>query len=341
MHVSVIIPAYNAEETIKETIHSVLAQTYQNLELIVVNDGSTDNTLEMLQKIDDKRLKIHSIENRGLPAARNFGLSVAIGKYISFIDADDLWIADKLDKQLRALEREPDAGIAYSWTVLIDSEGRFVGASDRLYLKGSVFKEMLLGCFLYSGSNALFRKDCIKSVGLFDQDKRSAADWDFLIRCSAAWNFVVVPNYQVFYRVRKDSMSSRIDEVEKDLLMVTEEAFRNAPVEYQPLKNKSLSLAYQYITSLYLTRRPEGDWKEQARVKLEKSLRIWPPIFWTSIALYNLITLMFLHLPPYSLSSRMLTILQEFKRGLMISFIPELSELYAINRKSPYAKVTL
>jgi glycosyltransferase involved in cell wall biosynthesis len=88
--ISVIIPAYNAEKTILTTIESVLDQTYSNFELIVINDGSTDNTLNLINKIKDNRLKLHSFENAGLPSARNKGIKLARGEFISFIDADNL-----------------------------------------------------------------------------------------------------------------------------------------------------------------------------------------------------------------------------------------------------------
>ena len=114
--VSVVIPAYNPERTILETVESVLHQTFSDFELIVINDGSTDRTLDLLQTVQDSRLKIFSYSNGGLALARNRGISHAQGAYISFIDADDLWTIDKLELQLEALKQHPDMGVAYSWT---------------------------------------------------------------------------------------------------------------------------------------------------------------------------------------------------------------------------------
>lgn len=97
LKISVIIPAYNSGNTILETIASVLEQTESDFELIVINDGSTDNTLELLETVRDDRLKIYSYPNGGLPTARNRGIANSNGEFISFLDADDLWTKDKLE----------------------------------------------------------------------------------------------------------------------------------------------------------------------------------------------------------------------------------------------------
>lgn len=101
--ISVIVPAYNAENTILETIGSVQQQTFSDFELIVINDGSNDRTLELLNSLTDSRLKIFSYENAGVGVARNRGISHATGKFIAFLDADDLWTPDKLELQLATL----------------------------------------------------------------------------------------------------------------------------------------------------------------------------------------------------------------------------------------------
>jgi len=118
--ISVIIPAYNAEKTILETIQSLQKQTFTDFEIIVINDGSTDGTVELLNAIEDSRVKVFSYENGGLPVARNRGIDRATGEYITFVDADDLWTPDKLELQLTALRQHPEAGIAYSWTAFIN-----------------------------------------------------------------------------------------------------------------------------------------------------------------------------------------------------------------------------
>jgi glycosyltransferase involved in cell wall biosynthesis len=119
---SIIIPAYNVQRTIQETIRSVQNQTVDDFEIIVINDGSTDDTLAVLESIDDPRLKIFSYENGGLSTARNRGIQNATGEYISFVDADDLWTPDKLERQLLALKSNTNAKVAYSWTPYVFRE---------------------------------------------------------------------------------------------------------------------------------------------------------------------------------------------------------------------------
>src|SRR4028119_546862 len=114
--ISVIIPAYNAERTIKETIQSVLNQSFQDLELLIINDGSQDSTLDVVESIQDPRIRVFCYLNAGSSASRNRGIGLAKGEYISFIDADDLWTVDKLESQFKALQENPKAAVAYSWT---------------------------------------------------------------------------------------------------------------------------------------------------------------------------------------------------------------------------------
>ncbi|NES72852.1 MAG: glycosyltransferase family 2 protein, partial [Okeania sp. SIO2D1] len=110
--ISVIIPVYNGEKTIRDTINSVLKQSFADFELIIINDGSTDSTLEVINSFQDHRLKVFSYPNAGQGASRNRGIELAKGEYISFIDADDMWTSDKLEKQLQALQDNPQAGVA-------------------------------------------------------------------------------------------------------------------------------------------------------------------------------------------------------------------------------------
>ncbi len=125
MLISVRIPVFNGEKTIKETIDSILNQFFQNIELIIIDDGSKDKTLEIIKNISDSRIKVFSYPNAGLSASRNRGISLAKGELISFIDADDLWTPDKLQAQWQALQENPQAAVAYSWTDYIDESSKF------------------------------------------------------------------------------------------------------------------------------------------------------------------------------------------------------------------------
>jgi glycosyltransferase involved in cell wall biosynthesis len=277
--ISVVIPAYNAEHTILETIASVQQQTFADFELIVINDGSTDRTLELLQNVEDERLKIFSYENGGLSVARNRGITHATGEFIAFLDADDLWKPDKLELQLTALQQHSEAGIAYSWTNYVDEQGKLLDTGVHLFFEGDVQAELLVNNFIASGSNPLIRTQAIESVGEFDPTCAGCADWDYWLRLSAKWPFVVVPKHQILYRQSSISMSSKVKLMEEAGFRVVEKAFQAAPPELQALKNRSLAWIYQYSAQQYLQRSSNNiDGINQAGQKLWMAIRLYPKI---------------------------------------------------------------
>jgi glycosyltransferase involved in cell wall biosynthesis len=276
--ISVIVPAYNSQDTILETIASVQAQTFTDFELIVVNDGSSDRTLELLQTIRDPRVKVVSYENGGVSVARNRGISLATGEYLALIDADDLWTADKLELQLAALQQHPVAGVAYSWTCFIDRQAKFFRVDRPLHFTGNVYAELLKTNFLLSGSNPLIRKEALASVGNFDPTLTHAEEWDLYLRLAAKYDFVVVPKTQIFYRQTAGSASAKIEVMEKDALKVIDRAFQIAPPQLQPLKNQSLANLYRYLAHLYLTKISGVTAAEIARQKLQTAIRSYPRI---------------------------------------------------------------
>jgi GT2 family glycosyltransferase len=276
--ISVVVPAYNAESTILKTITSVQQQTFADFELIIINDGSTDGTLELLSTLEDSRLKIFSYENGGLSVARNRGISQATGEFIAFLDADDLWTPDKLELQLAALKQHPEAGVAYSWTHFMDEQGESFHADQPIFFEGNVYPQLLVNNFLASGSNPLIRKQAIDFAGEFDPSVSGAADWDYWLRLSAHWHFVVVPKPQIFYRQSSSSMSSRVEFMEECQINVIERAFKSAPKELQSLKSQSLSYIYQYSIKLCLARISGTEGAKQAVQKLIKAVRIYPKI---------------------------------------------------------------
>ncbi|MEH2035521.1 glycosyltransferase family 2 protein [Nostoc sp.] len=276
--ISVIIPTYNADRTILETIASVQQQTFSDFELIVINDGSTDRTLELLNSVADPRIKIFSYSNGGLPVARNRGISQANGEFISFLDADDLWTPDKLEAQLAALQKHPEAGVAYSWSYYMDEKGESIHSSNTVSFEGNVYANLLVGNFLESGSNPLISKQAIDSVGEFDSTLASCEDWEYWLRLAARWPFVVVPKQQILYRQTSGAMSSKIEVMEKYHLIVIERAFASAPLELRSLKYQSLANVYQFLAHLCLTRLPGASGAKLANQKLKTAIGLYPPI---------------------------------------------------------------
>ena len=255
--ISVIIPVSNGERTIKETIDSVLNQTFLDFELIVINDGSQDSTLKIVSSILDPRLKVFSYPNAGLAATRNRGVSHASGEYISFIDADDLWTPDKLEAQFKALQANPQAAVAYSWTDWIDESGQFLRPGGHISVKGDVFATLLVRDFVESGSNPLIRTEALAEVGGFDESLPAVEDWDMWLRLAAGYEFVCVPSPQILYRVSSSSMSSNVWKMEAGSLQVIERAFAVAPESLQHLKREVLGSRYKYLTFKAVEGTPE------------------------------------------------------------------------------------
>ncbi|MGL4503387.1 MAG: glycosyltransferase [Planktothrix sp.] len=245
--VSVVIPAYNAGKTIISTVDSVLKQTLYDFEIIVINDGSTDSTLKTLDTIKDDRLKVFSYPNAGVSVARNRGITHATGEYIAFLDADDIWVADKLEAQVKALLANPEAGLAYSWTDYIDEEGKFLYPGDRIQVNGNVYENLLVHNFVDSGSNVLIKRQALSEVGEFDSSINTAADWDMWLRLAERYDFVAVPKPQILYRISQTSMSANLDLQKEQCLKVLDKACAKLPDSLKYLKKKSLGSLYQYL----------------------------------------------------------------------------------------------
>ena len=249
MYISVIVPVFNGELTIQETINSILNQTFENIEVIISNDGSTDSTLEIVSNISDSRIKILSYPNAGVSASRNRGIYQAKGEYISFMDADDLWTPDKLELQWQALQDNPQAAVAYSWTDYIDESSKFLKSGRRIKVNGDAFSKLLVTNFLENGSNPLISKKALEKVGGFDELLPVAEDKDMWLRLAANYEFVCVEKPQILYRSSMNSLSSNLKNMEATSLKVIERAFSNPKAEkLQHLKKQSLSHLYQYLT---------------------------------------------------------------------------------------------
>ncbi|WP_395649033.1 glycosyltransferase [Planktothrix agardhii] len=271
--ISVIIPVFNGEKTIYYTIESVLNQTFTDFELIIINDGSTDQTLEIIGHFSDPRLAVFSYNNEGANKSRNRGINRSVGDYISFIDADDLWTVDKLEAQLKALQDHPKAAVSYSWTDAIDEAGNFLRPDSRAVFTGDVYPHLLLAYFLSNGSNPLIRKQAFYEVGLFDESLRSAQDWEMYLRLAAKYPFVAVPKPQILYRQSISSMSMNVVMKEVAAIAVIEKTFAQAPPSLQHLKKRSLGNLYKYLTVKVLEAPPTGNQGIEAFQLFRKTIK--------------------------------------------------------------------
>jgi glycosyltransferase involved in cell wall biosynthesis len=301
----------------------------------VIDDGSTDGTAERVRSVTDDRLSVYSYPNGGLAAARNRGLAHATGAFVSFLDADDLWTPDKLECQLAALERNPNAGLAYSWTLFVDHDGRFLFAKERLYFEGDVRLPLLRECFIASGSNVLLRRRCIDSVGPFHGDAplRSAEDWDYWLRAAVDWPFVVVPRYQILYRVSTGSMTSNVDGMESACLTVLDRALVDAPDELRRHRDEYRANVKHYVSFLHLTRSARGDRRAAAGRKLLEAIRLHPRIVARRKTFVLLCTWLLLWVVPRTRVPRVMTALLRLHGRMMTLLVPELRDGAIVARR--------
>lgn len=182
--VTTVIPAYNSEQYIAEAIDSVVAQRGVAAEIVVVDDGSTDETRSIVQSYGD-RVRLLSQENRGPAAARNYGTSVARGEWIAFLDSDDAWLPEKLARQLALVDRT--VGMVYTDRRNFGDIGRVRerGSQSFTLWEGDIFEPLLLSNFITT-SSALIRKDWFDRLGGFDEELMVCEDWDLWLRFAAA-----------------------------------------------------------------------------------------------------------------------------------------------------------
>lgn len=247
--VSVIMPAWNAAGTIVEAIESVLQQSFSDLELIVVDDGSTDDTADQVRSMHDPRLALLSIPHSGVGAARNRGVAAACGDYISFLDADDIWLPDKLEVQVELLEAQPAAGAVYGFVDKIDADGTARRPIFRQVAEGWILETLLVWNLIANGSNLLVRRHAFEQVGGFDESLEAAEDWDLSIRLARVCEFVCVPRTLVLYRQGANTLSTRVHTVERSYRRALERVYGDVPSDLQRLRPLSLAVFYQYLAT--------------------------------------------------------------------------------------------
>jgi len=229
--VTVVIPAYNAGATIDETLCSVRAQSWAKLDIIVVDDGSRDDTGDIARRHAtlDSRIRVHRQDNAGVAIARNTGARLARSELLSFVDADDLWTPDKTERQLAALRAAGSrTGLVYSWYSVIDGESRITaewpGPTHQGDVLGALFRENFIG----NGSSVLVRRAAFDAAGGFEPALHRAGAQgceDILFYCRVAehFDFAVAPGYLIGYRELANNMSSNLPRMLRSWLLVVDE----------------------------------------------------------------------------------------------------------------------
>lgn len=203
--VSIVIPAYNVESTVVETLDSVVAQTYSNIETIIVDDGSTDNTLKIVREFiaDKPSMHVYTKGNEGLAATRNYGFQFVKGKYLLFLDADDLIDPHFVELCIEIFETQPEVNIVTTQVQLFERE-------NRIYEYPAFSPETLLreNCFVIT---SMIKSEAFRDIGMFDAGMRFHEDWDMWIRMTDKYNNVVHINRPLFLYRKRNSQDSLCD----------------------------------------------------------------------------------------------------------------------------------
>jgi glycosyltransferase involved in cell wall biosynthesis len=233
----VIIPAFNAAEYIRETLHAVLAQTYRALEVIVVDDGSADATGSIVKEFVKKDARVHLVRqcNAGVGAARNTAIRMARGEYIASMDADDVWFRQKLEKQVACMELYgEETGLVYCWSIRVDNNGAFDGFQFLNAAEGRLRDAMVSRNRIDNASVPLFRASALASVGPYlTRDEQGGAqgceDWDLYIRIAETFCIRLVPKFLVAYRRTGSSMSVNVESMAASYAVIMQRARQRNP----------------------------------------------------------------------------------------------------------------
>jgi glycosyltransferase involved in cell wall biosynthesis/peptidoglycan/xylan/chitin deacetylase (PgdA/CDA1 family) len=204
--VSVVIATYNSGIYLQEAIDSILGQSFRDLELLVVDDGSTDDTRALVDAVSDDRLQYVWQPNAGQTAAKNNGVRRARGEFIGFCDGDDYWYPNKLELQLALFAQSAQTGVVYSPADTIDEFGNKRDEILPAEYRGDVTAELFMRNFVSFGT-ALVRRRCIEQLGAFDDSLAMGIDWDLWLRISARYHFDYVPVSTYAYRIWSGQMS--------------------------------------------------------------------------------------------------------------------------------------
>jgi len=255
--VSAVIPTYNRRALVHKAIDSVLAQTYRDFELIVVDDGSTDGTENDLKTRYGDLITYIRQENQGESAARNRGIAQARGEYIAFLDSDDLWSPDKLARQVPELDNNPGAAVVFCQAWQIDGNGKKLGqhplcrnaaATDFTLERLLMFNRIPAGA-----STCLLRRSALERVGGFADDIHYGDEWDLWLRLAAETEMLFVAEPLAFYRRHRDTQSHslnirRVDDALADRLRMLERCFKRYP-DRVSMTSYTRAVAHQHFVA--------------------------------------------------------------------------------------------
>jgi glycosyltransferase involved in cell wall biosynthesis len=250
--VSVVMPTYNRAHLIAAAIQSILNQTFQDFELVIVDDGSTDGTEAVVRRFNDPRLRYIYQERRGIGAARNRGIRHAEGRYIAFLDSDDVWLPHLLELEVPILDDRPEVGVVYAQARAMDRDGNLMtqirGTLQKYPDEG--LKSALYGDFVCIIAS-LVRRECFERAGLFDETLMAREDWDMWVRIAKYYRFAHVDQVLAHFRThdeqRTSAKSGHFAEVCRNTLAVLDKAYSHADLAAEALAIKPLAYRNAYM----------------------------------------------------------------------------------------------
>ncbi len=274
---SVVIPAYNMGRYLTDCLDSVLAQSETDFEVLVVDDGSTDDTVAVVARCSDARVRLIQRVNGGLAAARNTGVQSARGQLVAFLDADDRWCPTKLALHRRALAAHPEVSVSYDWSVFIDVEGRRTGLALTQAHVQLTYEKLMLKNYLGNGSTSVVRRSVLEACGGFDENLKRLVDHELWVRLAfTGHQFLLVPEVLTEYRTHPQSLSADTDRMLRGV-----EAFLNKIATFAPDSVRRLAPLVRACTHRWMARAAfvAGNYKA-ARRHVVLALRARPSVLW-------------------------------------------------------------
>lgn len=275
--VSVVMTTYNVAPYLGAAIESALAQTFREFELIVLDDGSTDGTLRIAERFSDARVRVMRSPHRGAAAQLRRGIEQARAPYLALLDGDDLWSPNKLERHVQFLNAQPRADLSFSWSRIIDEDGRDTGLTSRLWDGPISFSELLADNVIGNGSALVLRRDALIAAGGIDTSFAACYDLDAWLRIGALrpGNLWAIPDFLTFYRRRPGQITSDVPVVDRSFEQLMQKARWFAPravasVEARARSNMQRFCAYGWYQAGFYGR---------ALGTMTRSLRRAPRVF--------------------------------------------------------------
>jgi glycosyltransferase involved in cell wall biosynthesis len=288
--VSVIIPTYNRAHLISETIKSVLDQTFQDFEIVVIDDGSTDNTREVVDSFQDPRIRYIYQDNQGAVVARNNAILASKGEYISYLDSDDALMENALEKHVEVLDRHPEVAFSYGQVYNVDENGRIINLYKPPYKHSYVregkeeIRDLIFGNYI---SAETIRRSCLDEAGGFDTAFIVAEDRELWVRLAKRWSVAYIAEPLIKYRRHTSSIMSTIgiEKVERSHILILEEIFTDEVMGplFSRLRPSAYSNLYFQLGGSYYNRRD----MKKSRQYLYLAMKTYPKGFLNIRSLFH------------------------------------------------------